>query len=206
MLCTLSSSLTLLDMCSVSSACVAYLSMLYRNISCSLASIGSPFGMSESPNRPTNAPGGKGPGSSANLNGLRSSSNRNGLPWLWFRWVVLLLLLLLLLMLMMLLLMMLLFVVVVVVVVVGGEPLASSPPPATNQHGYCNCSRAFFGDRIWVWGWDCRGYEILGVKKIKNNKKKLNLDQSQPSAAAYRVRPPRMKQTHARASKGVVCF
>lgn len=69
--------------------------------------------MRESPSRPTRAPGGRGPGSSANLNGLRSSSNLNGLPWLWLRWVVLLL--------------------------VGGDPLASSPPPATNQHGYCNC-------------------------------------------------------------------
>lgn len=62
---TESNSLTLRLMCSVSRLVLAYLSMLYLSISCSRASMGSPLGMRESPSRPTRAPGGSGPMSSA---------------------------------------------------------------------------------------------------------------------------------------------
>lgn len=78
MLCTDSSSRTRRLMCSVSRFEFAYLSILYLSISCSLASIGSPLGIRESPRRPTSAPGGRGPMSSANRYG-RCSSKRNGL-------------------------------------------------------------------------------------------------------------------------------
>ena len=78
MLCTDSNSLTRRLMCNVSRLEFAYLSMLYLSISCRRASIGSPLGMRESPRRPTSAPGGSGPMSSANRQG-RCSSKRNGL-------------------------------------------------------------------------------------------------------------------------------
>lgn len=55
--------------------CEAYLSMLYLSISCSFASMGSPFGIKLSPKRPTIDPGAI-PSSSANLKGGRCSSNR----------------------------------------------------------------------------------------------------------------------------------
>ena len=54
--------------------------MLYLNISCNLASIGSPFGIKDSPKRPTITPLGViGPPSSEKRKGLRGSSNLKGL-------------------------------------------------------------------------------------------------------------------------------